>query len=46
MRKKFIVAIDNIDDVGVKVFTEYMKCYKCDWWHWLNNFWIIVDNSV
>lgn len=45
MKKRFIASVGNFTDEDVKVFTEYLKCHKCGWWHWLTNLWLITVYS-
>lgn len=45
MTKKFIVVIDNSKKEQDDAFLEYIKKNNLNWWHWINNLWLLIDYS-
>lgn len=45
MRKRFVVGVDSMSDEQEQKFLEYIRKNGYGWWHWLNNFWLIVDGE-
>lgn len=45
MKKRFVVGIDTITEEQEKAFLEYLKTNSLAFWHWIDNFWLIVDRS-
>ncbi len=45
MKKRFIVGMDTITEEQEKAFLKYLKTTRLAWWHWIDNFWLIVDRS-
>ena len=43
MKNKFIVSVDQFSDENVRIFAEFLKCYGCGWWHWIQNIWLVID---
>lgn len=45
MKKRFIVLLDSETREQNKKFKSYIKEDKYNWWHWLNNSWLVIDES-
>lgn len=43
--KKFIIALDNSNSEKNDKFLEYINDNNLNWWHWINNFWIVIDSE-
>lgn len=43
MSKMFVVGINNMTNDEAKQFINYIRDQKLAWWHWINNFWLLVD---
>lgn len=43
MSKRYIVAVDSSTKEQANAFSEFLKSNGLGWWHWLDNFWLIVD---
>ena len=44
MSKRYIVAVDSSTKEQNDAFLEFIKVHKLSWWHWLENFWLIIDS--
>jgi hypothetical protein len=40
--KHFVVAMADMDDKQSLEVTNIFKD-KVGWWHWINNFWLVID---
>lgn len=45
MSKRFIVAIDRSNQEQNKAFLDYIQSQNLGWWHWIENFWLLVDTN-
>lgn len=45
MKKRFVVALDSYTDIQNNEFKSYIKDNGYGWWHWINGFWLLVDNT-
>lgn len=43
MKNFFIVAAQNLSKEQEKVLIAYLGQNGCGWWHWIENYWLIVD---
>lgn len=43
MTRRFVISAMEISTEDEKNFIEYLRTNRLGWWHWLNNFWLIVD---
>lgn len=41
--RKFIVTIEESTEEQDNLFLDYIKENEFNWWHWIKNFWIIID---
>ena len=44
-KRRFIVAIDELTEQEESTFAEYLKKSDLSWWHWINGFWLLVDEE-
>ena len=44
MSNRFIIAVEGLDLDKQKRMSEYFSEH-CSWWHWIDGFWLLVDNS-
>ena len=45
MKKRFIIGIGSSTDAQNKEFFRYLNKHHLNWWHWISNFWLIVDEN-
>ncbi len=45
MKKRFIVAIQGMTAEQEQAFADFLDSKSCGWWHWIYNFWLVVDPS-
>ncbi len=45
MKKRFVVALDSSAKSQNESFISYIKDNRLGWWHWIGNFWLLVDSS-
>lgn len=45
MTKRIVVALSSATKEQDKAFIEYLKDQQIGWWHWVANFWLLVDHS-
>lgn len=45
MKKRYIVCVNNSTKEQDEKFVEFIKSKNLGWWHWLNNTWLLVDDS-
>ena len=45
MAKYFIVSTDSMTADQEKLFHGKIREHRLGWWHWLPNFWLILDSG-
>lgn len=45
MKKRFIVCSNPSTDEQNKAFVEFLDKNSLNWWHWLANTWLIIDDQ-
>ncbi len=45
MRKRFIIGIDSTTEEQTEAFYKFAKEQNLGWWHWLANFWLLIDSQ-
>lgn len=45
MKNRFVVGIDSMSTEQESAFVDYLRSNGYGWWHWINNFWLVVDIS-
>jgi len=45
MKKQFVIALNSTTEEQEKMFLEYIKSNGFGWWHWIDNFWLVVDTQ-
>ena len=45
MKKRFLVAAQGMTEEHEKRFISWLNENKAGWWHWIGNFWLIVDRN-
>lgn len=43
--RKFSVAVERMSKEEQQAFVKFCRSKKLGWWHWIENFWLIVDNT-
>lgn len=43
--RKFAVAVEGMSKEQEKAFLAFCKSKKLGWWHWIGNFWLLLDSS-
>lgn len=43
MKKRFILSLDSSTTEQDELFEKFVDENGLDWWHWLNNLWLLVD---
>jgi hypothetical protein len=43
--RKFVVGCAGLDNDREKEFIYYIGQNNLLWWHWIDNFWMLVDNE-
>jgi len=43
MSKRYMIALDSGTEKQNDAFIEYINKNGIGWWHWINNFWLLVD---
>ncbi len=45
MKKRFVIAINDSTKDQDELFLEYIGTNNFGWWHWIDNFWLLVDSE-
>jgi hypothetical protein len=45
MKKRFIVALDSSTKEQNDMFKEYIDHHGLGWWHWIKDFWLLIDSK-
>ena len=45
MKNRFIVGVNGMTEEEEKAFISYIRDKRMGWWHWVSNFWLLVDPS-
>ena len=45
MSRRFIVAVNTLTAEQEKQFAADLNNAGLDWWHWIQNFWLVIDRS-
>jgi len=45
MKKRFVVGINLTSEDDEKRLASYLKKTRYGWWHWIKNFWLIIDGQ-
>lgn len=43
MNRKILIVIGTGTPYQRKRITRFLKEQKCEWWHWIPDFWIVSD---
>jgi hypothetical protein len=43
--RRYVAAVQTLTKDEEKQFIEFLRSKKILWWHWVNGFWLLVDNS-
>jgi hypothetical protein len=43
--KRYIIAVTGLTKTDEKSFIEFIRENECNWWHRIENVWLIVDKS-
>lgn len=43
MKKRFIIGIENLNKEESLKIRDFLAKNELDWWHWIDNFWLIID---
>ena len=45
MSKRYIVAVGSSNEKQTDAFLKFIEANDLYWWHWLENFWLIIDSK-
>lgn len=45
MMKRYVLAVDSSTKEQNDAFLAFVKVTGLGWWHWLDNFWLLADDS-
>lgn len=45
MKKRFIIAANFLTPDQERKFARYLAENKLSWWHWVKNYWLVVDKT-
>lgn len=45
MKKRYIICIANSNNESDKQFMNYITENNLEWWHWIDNVWLISDGG-
>ena len=45
MKNRFIVGVAGMTKEEEKEFISFIQDKRLGWWHWVGNFWLLVDSS-
>jgi len=43
MKKRFVFALGKISEDQEKAIVDYLNSHSLGWWHWIDNFWMVID---
>jgi hypothetical protein len=45
MTRRFVIGTDGLSTEKERQFTEFLKGHGAGYWHWVPNFWLVVDEE-
>lgn len=45
MANYYVIGVEGLKADDERRFLEYLKKQNIDWWHWVDNFWLLKANS-
>ena len=45
MKRRFVVGLNEVPKEQEKEIVRYMNANGFGWWHWLDNFWMVIDRQ-
>lgn len=45
MSKKYVAAVTGLIAAEEKEFIAFLRRNGANWWHWIDNFWLIIDDN-
>lgn len=43
--KRYVVAVSGLNDEDEKEFLAFIRENSLSWWHWIGNFWLLIDRD-
>ncbi len=43
MKRRFVVTVNGLTKDQERSFIEHIRELGLAWWHWIDNFWLLVD---
>jgi hypothetical protein len=45
MKRRFVVAVENMTLAEARAFVEWLRTKNLEWWHWIPGFWLVTTRS-
>ena len=45
MTRRYVVAVNTLTQDQDAAFAKALNDAGLDWWHWIGNFWLIIDRN-
>ena len=45
MKRRFVVAVENMTWAEDRAFVEWLRTKNLEWWHWIHGFWLVTTRS-
>jgi hypothetical protein len=43
MTRRYVVAVEEMTKPQEEEFLAYIRSERMGWWHWISNFWLLID---
>lgn len=43
MKRRYVIAVEGLSAAQEEEFIAYIREKRLGWWHWIANFWLIID---